>query len=125
MALLLRGFGALKTAVCHLPILLHQRFCDYKILHTVLTRILKMLLSYHAVLLHRVAHAQGRIHQDAVIASQLLCIHASHRRADDEVGLFRFADPSQQFHRLLGNQGQVWSNDRGTRQYLTETRNGS
>ena len=73
----------LETVGRGLGILLHERLGDDELLHAVGPRVLERLLAYHSVLRHGLAHLESRVHQYAVVALQLLGIHASHRRTDD------------------------------------------
>ena len=94
-------------------ILLDQRLVDVELLHAVLSGVLELLRSRHAVCLHGLTHLQGSIHADAVVAIQLLGIHATHRRAENQVGLFLLTDVAQQSNSLSRVDGQVWCNDLG------------
>ena len=96
-------------------VFLDERLVHIELLYTVQTWVLKLLGACHAMAAHGVAHLQGRVHTDAVVAAQLLSIHAAHRGADDEVGLFLSADVTQQAHSLRRVYGQVWGNDSGLR----------
>ena len=84
-----------------------------------------MLGSDHPVILHRVAHLQGRVHQDAVVAIEHLGIHASHRRADNQIRLLRLAHLPQQVHRLLRANRKVGGNHRCIWKYLADSRHRS
>ena len=123
MLLLIAHAG--KALVGHLLVLLDECLGDDKVLHTVLSRIREVLGTNHAVLLHRIAHAEGWVHEYAVIAVEHLSIHATHGGADDEVGLLTVACLSQQFHSLLRNDGQVRSDDGGLWQHLADAGDGA
>ena len=96
---------SLKAVLGHLLIRLHQCLGDDEVLYTILSGIREMLGAHHAVCLHRLTHLQSGIHHDAVVAAQHLCVHATHRCADDEVGLLAVAHLSQQCHRFLWLDG--------------------
>ena len=99
----------------HLLVFLDKSLRDNKVLHPILSWIREVLCPYHPVIFHRVAHLQGGVHENTVVAVEHLRIHATHRRADDEVWLFRLAGLTQQRHRLLRTNGQVWRYHRCTR----------
>ena len=114
-----------ETLLRHLLILFHKRLRDHEVLHTVLTGIGEMLGAYHTVFLHRVAHLEGRVDKDAVVAVEHLGIHAAHRGADDEIGMFFVAGLPQEAERLLRTDGEVWRNDCGIGEHLTDTGDGT
>ncbi len=103
---------AAEALLGHLLILFHQGFRHDEILHAVLPRVLKVLCPHHVVAHHRVAHLQGRVDDDAVVAVEHLGVHAAHRSADDQVGVLGLAGGAQQLHGLCGVDGQVGGNDR-------------
>ena len=96
-----------------LLVFLDHRLVDVEFLNAVLPRVLKLLCTRHVVGTHRLAHLQCGIDADAVEASQLLRIHTTHRRADDEVRLLFLADVAQQGDALLRVNGNVGSHDAG------------
>ena len=110
-----------ETLLCHLLILLHQSLCHHEVLYSVLTRIREMLSTNHTVFLHRVAHLQGWVYEDTVKAVEHLRIHASHRGADDKVGLLLLTDIAQKIHCLLRMDGKIGSYHLCLRQHLTDT----
>ena len=81
-----------EAVISHFLVFLDEGFGDDELLHAVETRIGEMLVADHAVFLHRVAHPEGRIDEDTVVAVEHLGVHATHRGADDEVGLFLLAE---------------------------------
>ena len=95
----------------HVPVFLHQCFGDDDLLYAVLPFVLVDLFSHHIALGEGCSHLESRVHTDAVDAIEHLCVHASHRRADDEVGLLCADEIPQQFHRLLGMYGEVGGDD--------------
>ena len=111
----------LEAPLRHGAIFLHQCFVYVELLHAVLTGILKLLRPSHAVLVHGVGYAQGRIGADAVEVAQLLGVHAAHRRAQDDVGLLFVADAVQQCHGFLWVYGQVGGNNLGIRKHRAQT----
>ena len=110
-----------ETLLSHFLILLHHRLGHYEVLHAVLTGIREMLCPYHTVILHGVTHLQGRVHEDTVVAVEHLSIHAPHRRADNQVRMFAHTRPTQQVNGFLRMYWQVWGNDNGIGQHLTDT----
>ena len=59
-------------------IFLDQCLVHIELLNAIQSRILELLRTRHAMRLHRLAHLQCGIHTDAVIAIELLSIHAAH-----------------------------------------------
>ena len=96
-----------ESLLLHLPIALHQGLVDIELLDAILSGVEELLLARQSVGRHRVGDAQGRVHADAVETIELFRIHAAHRGADDEVGVFLFTDIPEQCHRLMGFYGQV------------------
>ena len=77
-AVLLVIIDTIETFLGYILVLFYQGLCYNKVLHPILTRILKVLSSYHTMFLHRIAHSQSRVHQYAIIASKHLGIHTAH-----------------------------------------------
>ena len=102
-------------------VLLDQCFVNIEFLDTIQSWILELLSPRHSVRLHCLAHLQGSIHADAVVAIELLGIHAPHRCADDEVWMLLLADVAQQGDGLCRMDGQVGGNDFSLWHYLTES----
>ena len=80
-----------KALLRHLLVGLHQLFSHHKLLYTILSGVLELLLSRHPMGLHRLIHLEGWIYDDTIVAIQHLCIHTTHRCTDDQVGLFLIA----------------------------------
>ena len=99
---------------------LYQRLGHHEVLLAVSPWVREVLCPDHTVLLHRLAHLQGRVDEDAVVAVEHLGIHPSHRGADDEVWVLPFARLFQQRQGLLWLYGQVGGNDLCLWQHLTD-----
>ena len=102
-------------------ILLDQRLVNIEFLNAVLSGILELLGTRHAMCLHRFAHLQGCVDADAVETIELLSIHATHRRADNQAGLLLLTDIAQQGDGLCRMNGQVGSDDLSLWHHLTES----
>ena len=106
-------------------ILLDEGFVDIEFLNAVLTGILKLLCTRHAVRLHRLTHFQGRVDTNAVKAPQLFGVHAAHRGSDDEVGVLLVADIVQQGDGLSGMNGDIGGDDVSLRHHLPQAGDGA
>ena len=121
--MLLFFIDTIKALFCHFFVFFDHCLGDDEILYPVLTRIREVLGTYHAVLLHCVTHAEGWVDEDAVVATQHLSVHAPHRSADDEVGLFLLAELPEERHCLFGTDGEIGSDDVGIGQHLADASN--
>ena len=110
----------LEIALRELAILLHKRLVHIELLHAVLPGRIESLLAHHPVALHRVADGKGGIREDAVVAVEHLGIHAAHRGAEDERGLFPFTCVKQELESLLGMYRQIGSHHAGLGEHLTQ-----
>ena len=100
-AALLVGHSA-EALLCHPFVFLHQVVVDKELLHTILAGVEERLRAGQAVLHHRLAYLEGGVEHDAVVTVEHLGIHATHRGADDQVGLLGLAHPMEQVESLLG-----------------------
>ena len=89
----------------------HQGFRHDKFLYTVLTGIENGVFAEHIVLKDGVAHLEGRIDEDAVVTVEHFGVHAAHRGADNQVGVFFFTGFVQQVYRFLWMQWEVGGNE--------------
>ena len=119
LLLLLGDVG--KTLFLHSAVLLHHRLRDDKLLHPVLSGILKRLFADHPMGTHRIGNLKGRVHQDTVIAIQLFCIHAPHRSTYDQVGLMRLHLLLQQGDSSMRVNRQIVGNGICLGQHRSET----
>ena len=117
---LVAGNGPGEAAFGSLTVLFLQLLGHHKLLHAVGAGVEKRHLAEHAVLQYGLAHPESRVHQYAVEAVEHLCIHASHRRADNEVGPLGVANVVQQVHGLGRMYGQVGGHNHGPGQQLAQ-----
>ena len=94
-----------ETIHGHISIFFHQRFRDDKLLHSVLSWILKHLFSHHSMFVHGIAHLKGGIHQDTVESIQHLRVHSTHRSANNQIWFLFIANSMKQTHSLFGMNG--------------------
>ena len=111
----------LEALFRHHAVFFHQSLVNVELLDTVLSRVLESLRACHAVGLHGISNAEGGIHADAVVAIELLRVHAAHRCAEDEGWLFFVTEVVQQLHGLGRVDGQVRSHDAGLGEYLAQS----
>ena len=109
-----------EAELCRLLIGLHQRLCHHEVLHAINSGVREVLRADHSVLLHRLSHLQCGVYEDAVVAVEHLRIHAAHRGADDEIGLFPLTGVLQQLESFLRLYGQVGSYHFCLWQHLTD-----
>ena len=124
-ARLLLIINTFEAMIGQFLVFLDHGFGDDELLHAVEARIRKVLVADHAMFLHRVAHLEGRIDEDAVVAIEHLGVHATHRGADDEVGLFLLAELPEERHGLFGMDGEIGSDDGGVGKHLSDTSDGA
>ena len=123
--MLLFFIDTLKAMLCHFLVVFDHRLGDDEILHPILTRIGEMLGSYHTVLLHRVAHAEGWVDENAVVATKHLSVHTTHRGANNQVWLFLLAELPEERHCLFGMDGKIGSDDVGVGKHLADASDGA
>ena len=95
---------------------------NIEFLDAVQSGILKLLCSSHTMCLHRFSYLQGRIDADAVETTQLFCVHATHRGADNQVGLLLLTNSVKQRNGLVGLNRQVGSQHAGIGHHRAQSR---
>ena len=107
LLLLVHGFQLHKALVGELLILFLKGFGDHKLCLAVLPGILPRLFSGHAMFLHGLCHLESGIDENAVEAIEQFGVHATHRRADDQVGLLFLCFLAQESQAVGGMEWDV------------------
>ena len=108
----------LETLLLHLMVFLDHGFRDDEFLNTILTRVLEHLLTRHTVGAHGIGNLKGRIDQDTVVAIEHLCVHTSHRCADNQIGLLPFCHSLQHGHSFSRMYRDILGHHSGIGQHL-------
>ena len=120
---LILGGDVLEAALCDVAVFLDESLGNHQFVYSILSRVLELLLAGHAA--HRVAHLEGWVHEDAVVAFQHLGVHTTHRGADDEVGLFCLYQFLKHFHSFLRMHRNVFCHEGGVRHQFLQHLHGA
>lgn len=113
----------LEVEFAYLAVFLFQGFGYEKFCFAISTRILPLLFASHAMLLHGVVHAEGRVDTNAVDAIELFGIHTTHGSTNDKVGLFALTDIVEQAYSLSGMEWHVVGYNLGIRECFADASN--
>ena len=107
--LLFLGSDVLEATLGEVAVFLDKTFGNHQFVHSILSRVLELLLSGHAA--HRVAHLEGWVYEDAVESFQQLGVHSAHRSTDDEVGLLCLCHLLQHLYGFFRMNRDVFSHE--------------